>query len=72
MNKSFIEEYNYLRDRRGDEENIFEFCIGLPHFHSPSVLSRTSNKTYKNGTPFVCRHTNWQGRNRRVCHIQSI
>jgi len=46
--ESFIdEEYNYLQDRRvNEEENIFEFCGGLPHFLSPSVLSGTSNKAF--------------------------
>jgi len=46
--KSFAEEeYEYLRDRRVDnEENIFEFCISLPHSSSPSVLNGTSKETF--------------------------
>jgi len=54
--KSFIEkEYDYLRDRRVDEEeNIFAFHFGLPYFPLPFCVKWTSNKLSK----WLHRHTN--------------
>ncbi len=65
--KSFAEEeYKYLRDRRvDDEENIFEFRVGLPRFPLPFCVERDIKRNFPNedGTAFVgfCRRNNRRG-----------
>jgi len=65
--QSFVdEEYDYLRERRVDEEeNIFEFRGGLPRFPLPFCVERDIKRYFPNedGTPYVGfrRRTNRRG-----------
>jgi len=75
--KSFAEEeYKYLRDRRvDDEENIFEFRVGLPRFPLPFCVEWDIKRNFpnKDGMAFVgfrrC-NNRWGGRGHHVWNIR--